>query len=29
MKLYNTLTNDGSFHKEMSEALFLNLKEML
>ena len=22
-------TNDGSFHKEMSEALFLNLKEML
>ena len=21
--------NDGSFHKEMSEALFLNLKEML
>ena len=23
------LSNDGSFHKEMSEALFLNLKEML
>lgn len=22
-------TNDGSFHKEMSEALFLNLKELL
>ena len=25
----NLSSNDGSFHKEMSEALFLNLKEML